>query len=256
MIRTIPNEMEWISQCVEEDDRHMHVSEYLLSGHRDEYVLIETGSSFEREQTIREITEGIGTGRLTAVLLTHSTLPHTENLGLINDMGDDIDIISATPNPTVTGLRNYTTNVQPKIMNQAREFAGLTFSFIDPLLTDIVASTWIYNHEYGILFTAEGLGHYHLPDHCALRSDEMNGGIGYNEIHSFHLDKLPYLELIDPEKLRKGFTVLFENFDIEYIAPIHGNIVVRGDIDEYLDRTMESATAMAQAWAGPNLFND
>jgi flavorubredoxin len=256
MITQIAPDVRWIGQCIDEKDRHMHVSQYLLRGDDGDHVLIDTGSTYRREETMADIERGLDGGRIAVVLLTHSTLPHTENLGLIDERWEDVDIVAATNNPTVTGLRNYAEGIEPKVLNEAREFAGRRFSFLDPLITDVVSSNWIYDHDAGILFTAEGLGHYHGPGECDLVSGEMTDGIAFEDVHAFQRDKLPFLKFVDPTKLQHGIDTLFGNLDVDTIAPIHGNPVVRDDIDEYLRRVGRSTERIAEDWSAPSASGD
>lgn len=251
MITQITDEITRISQCVPEGEKHVHVAQYLLEGDDDEHVLIDTGSTYKREEMVAELEEALGDGRLAGVLLTHSTLPHTENLKILDDKWDDLEIIAATNNPTVTGLRNYAEDTKPKLLNESKEFAGRRFSFLDPLLTDVVSSNWIYDHEAKMLVTAEGLGHYHDTDECALSSAEMAEGISFDNVHTFNQDKLPFMKAIDPQKLRQGFDTLFEIYDVDYLAPIHGNVVVKSDIDDYIEQTIRSAKQISDAWEPP-----
>lgn len=256
MRKELTPDVQWIGQCIDEKEKHMHVSQYLLRGDDDNHVLIDTGSMYRRKETIKDIREGLDGGRIAVVLLTHSTLPHTENLKLINEEWEDIEIIAATNNPTVAGLRNYAKGVKPKILNQAQEFASRRFHFLDPLVTDVVSSNWIYDHGAKTLFTAEGLGHYHDHEECNRTSKEMPDSITFENIHAFQQDKLPFLKFIDPSKLQRGFDTLFNNFDIDYIAPIHGNPVEREDIDQYLTRTLRSAERIADSWSTPSVTGD
>ncbi|MDX1746765.1 MAG: MBL fold metallo-hydrolase [Halobacteriales archaeon] len=256
MITHVTEGVTRISQCVPEGTKHVHVAQYLIEGENDEYVLVDTGSTYEREETLAEIEEAIGDGKLTTVLLTHSTLPHTENLKILDERWDDLEIIASTNNPTVAGLRNYAEHTKPKILNDSREFAGRRFSFLDPLITDVVATNWIYDHEAKMLVTAEGIGHYHDTDACALTSAEMEDGISAENVLSFNEDKLPFLKAVDPEKLRRGFEVVFDTYDVEFLAPIHGNVVVKADIERYIDETIRSVERIADAWELPESTAD
>lgn len=256
MITRVTDGVTRISQCVPEGEKHVHVAQYLFEGEDDEHVLVDTGSTHRREETIAELDEALDGGTLACVLLTHSTLPHTENLGLLDERWDDLEIVAATNNPTVAGLRNYAEGTKPKLLNDSRAFAGRRFSFLDPLLTDIVGSNWVYDHRAKVLVTAEGLGHYHDPDECGRTSAQMPDGVSAENVERFNRDKLPFLKAVDPEKLRAGFEALFGSYDVEYIAPIHGNVVVAEDIDEYVDRTVGSAERIAESWEPPRTTAD
>lgn len=243
MIREVADGIRWIHQCYETDDWHMHISQYLVEGDGG-YVLIDAGSDHRRGQAVGEIGDALGGDDLDAMVLTHSILPHTENVPRIEREWPGVEVISAANAPTVIGLPD----AQPKVLNDRREIAGERFSFMDPLLTDVVGSNWALHEPSGTLFTAEGVGHYHRPDDCDRTSSEMADGVPYEAIHSFHRDKLAFLGYVDPAKLRGGFESVLEGFDIERIAPMHGNPVDPGDVDGYVDRVIESAGEFAGDW--------
>lgn len=242
-----------LSQCVPDEDRQVHVAQYLFEGDDGESVLVDTGSTYGREEMVADLEDALDGGSLGAVLLTHSTLPHTENLDLLADRWPEMEVIAATNNPTVAGLRNYAERTKPKVLNESRTYAGRRFSFLDPLLTDVVSSNWLYEHEAKMLITAEGLGHYHDPGACADTSAAMADGIPYEYIHEFNRDKLPFLKAIDSAKLRDGFDALFDLYDVEWVAPIHGNAVARADIEDYIEKTIRSAGEIAEAWDPPQM---
>lgn len=256
MITQITDQVTRIGQCVPEGEKHVHVAQYLLEGDDNEFVLIDTGSTYKREEMVNDLEEALGGGELSGVLLTHSTLPHTENLKLLDEQWDDLEIIAATNNPTVTGLREYAEETKPKLLNESQQFAGRRFSFLDPLITDVVSSNWIYDHKAKLLVTAEGLGHYHDTDECSRTSATMPDGISFENVHAFNQDKLPFLKAIDPEKLRKGFDTLFDIYDVDFLAPIHGNVVEQGDIEDYISKTIRSGEQIAGDWEPPRTIAD
>lgn len=250
---SITNSLTWMGQCIETGSKHMHLSQYLVEGPPDKYVLVDAGAEFRRGDAVSMIRKCIGDGDLVAVLLTHSTLPHTEDLKRIYSEWPDVDVIGSTTNPAVTGLSNYAEDAEPKLQNETRSFGGQEFSFVDPLLTDVVASNWIYSHKTRTLFTAEGLGHYHHPSACSVTSNNIDGGIPFEMIHEFNQDKLPFLEYVDVGKLRSGFDTLFSRLDVRYIAPIHGNVVDPESIEEHLEQNLQSVEKIAAEWTGPSL---
>lgn len=216
----------------------MHISQYLIQ-HEGTGILIDAGSDHEEEMVEEILTQTEGKG-IDALLLTHSILPHIENVPHLQDEWDDLQVISSASLPELVGL-----DAETKIINRMEQIQGLEFSFIDPLLTDVVASNWIYSHETKTLFTAEGVGHYHSPEACSMTSTDL-GGIQLNSVHTFHEDKLPYLNYVDSKKLQAAFEYIFTEFDIECIAPIHGTPVMEDEIDNYLDLITESASAFNQ----------
>ena len=224
----------WLYKRFEIDGLLLHHSQYLVEAD-DGFVLIDAGEGHEEEMN-QVLNSGTGGDDLDTLLLTHSILPHTGNVESIREKWEDVVVVSAANVPELAGVFD----AEPKLLNSSTEIEGETFSFLDPLLTDVVASNWIYHHRSKILFTAEGVGHYHAPSQSSLTSDSMENGIEYEHIHKFNQDKLPYVHYLDPEKLRAGFDAVLEEFDVEYIAPIHGNPVASDDIDEYIDNILRS----------------
>lgn len=243
MIHTLDDDLAWIHQCYATDDWHMHTAQYLIGD--TPKVLIDAGSDHRRGEAIGEINEALAGADLDTLLLTHSILPHTENLPAIQAEWPDIEIIAATNAPTVVGLPDQ---AEPKVLNDRRTIVGETFSFLDPLLTDVVGSNWVLHEGSGTLFTAEGVGHYHHPNDCNRTSAGMPDGIPRDAIHAFHRDKLAFLGYVDPAKLRAGFMSILDSFEINRIAPMHGNPVEADDIHAYVERVIESAAEFAEAW--------
>lgn len=243
MIRELADGIQWISQCYEDGDRHMHLSQYVVG--TDRRVLVDAGTDHRRGRSVEEIEEALEGDRLEAVLLTHSILPHTENLPRIQAEWPDVDVLAATNAPAIVGLPD---EAEPKVLNDRRTVVGQPFSFLDPLLTDVVGSNWLLHEPTGTLFTAEGVGHYHLAGACADRSGDFADGISFEAVHGFHRDKLAFLGYLDPEKLRGGFESVLGEFDVEHVAPMHGNPIEAGDVDAYVDTVIESVETFREEW--------
>jgi len=242
MARLLTDDVHWIGNCHPDDGRHLHMSEYLVRGDEGT-VLVDSGSSHNREEIVAEVndlTDGAGPD---VVLLTHSTLPHTENVPAFEAEWGEIETIAATGRfPEIVGLPD----AEPRQLNQPVEFAGRPFTCIHPLLTDVTVSQWAFDHESGVLFTAEAFGHYHDPGTCDRTTAEMDGAIPRAHVDDFYMDKLPFVDLLDREKLGDAFGMLFDILDVSYVAPIHGNPVAAEDIDDYVDdvlRALEPPTA-------------
>lgn len=236
MARELVDDVHWIRNCHPDDGRHLHMSEYLLRDGTDT-ILVDSGSSHYREEIVSEVnrlTDGAGPD---VVLLTHSTLPHTENVPAFEDEWGETETIAATGRfPEVVGLPD----AEVRQLNQPVEFAGRPFTCIHPLLTDVTVSQWAYDHESGVLFTAEAFGHYHDAESCGQTSAEMEGGIPTEHIDDFYMDKLPFVDFLDREKLGDAFEMLFDILDVTYVAPIHGTPVAAEDIDDYVDDVMQA----------------
>ena len=232
----LTDRVQWICACHDFDGRHVHVSQYVVETEGGGHVLVDAGDGHAAEmvEAVEAGTDGDGPETL---MLTHSILPHTGNVEALRTEWDDLAVVSASNIPQLVGLPADTGT---KFINSTETIAGGTFTFLDPLLTDVVATNWVYSHDAETLFTAEGVGNYHDPGECTATSRER-GEIPFDDVHDFHRDKLPFLEFVDPEKLRAGFEAVFAELDVEWIAPTHGSPIHRSDIGSYLDSVVESA---------------
>lgn len=242
---TLADGVHWLSHCHEADDRHTHVSQYLLES-AGGFVLVDAGTGHP-DALLEQVRHVTGEAGLDALLLTHCILPHTRNVGPIRESFDDVDVVCPALIPPVVGLDE----ARPHVVNDTEAIAGDRFTFMDPLLTDVVVSSWIYHHPTGTLFTAEGVGHYHGPDECAHLSGDFEGGIPRERVAAFAADKLQFLEYVDASKLAVAFETLLDEYDVERIAPMHGNPIERDDVEPYLDRLVRSVeTGVAEAAGG------
>lgn len=236
MTTQLTDDVHWITNCHPDGGRHLHLSEYLIQG-ADGTVLVDSGSGQHDEAIVEEVnrlTDGAGPD---VVLLTHSTLPHTENVPRFESEWGEIETVAATGRfPEIVGLPDAT----PRQLNQPVEFAGRPFTCIHPLLTDVTVSQWVYDHESGVLFTAEAFGHYHDPGACTLTSAELDGGLPADHVAQFYADKLPFVDFLDCDALEDAFDMLFDILDISYVAPIHGNPVAAEDVPAYVDDVMRT----------------
>lgn len=236
MTRQLTEDVHWIDNCHPDGGRHMHVSEYLIRG-EDGTILIDSGSSHYADSIIEEtnaLTDGAGPD---VVILLHSTLPHTENVPAFEAEWGATETVAATGRfPEIVGLPTAT----PRQLNRPVEFGGRTFTCIHPLLTDVTVSQWVYDRESGVLFTAETFGHYHDPGRCELMSDEMEGSVPAEHIEAFYMDKLPFVDYLDHEKLANAIETMFDVLDVTYIAPAHGNPVAAADIEDYVEEVMRA----------------
>lgn len=227
--RDLGDHLEWLSTCHADQraDLHLHLSQYLVETTAG-YVLVDAGAGHGAA-----LADAVGSrvDSLDAVLLTHAILPHTGGLEALRETFPEATVVSTSPIPPAVGIED----AAPAVINDTETIAGDTFTFIDPLLTDVVVSTWIYHHESGTMFTAEGVGHYHAPEECRHRSVDYPDGIPVGHVHAFATDKLRFLEYVDPAKLRIAFERLREEYDVERFAPIHGNPVEGPDVEDYLE---------------------
>lgn len=233
----------WLSHCETDGERHLHFSEYLLEG-QDGYVLIDSGSALFRETIIEQVdtlTDGAGPD---VVVLAHQVLPHKENLPAFREVWGTFDVVTSVPRlgglDLIADVPGFTdiigvSGAKGTVLNRPRELAGREVTCMRPLLTDVTVSQWIYDREAGILFTAEGFGHYHGAGECDRTSSDFAKGFDTDSVAAFYRDKFTFLDQLDIDRARGAFEILLDRLDPTYVAPIHGNPVENEDIDVYLD---------------------
>jgi flavorubredoxin len=109
-------------------------------------------------------------------------------------------------------------------------------TFLESPLADIIFTTWPYDHETGVLFTADGFGLFHDPANCDRIFDTDLDGLTVDGLAEYHRHSLRWLELIDPSKLMAHLRQLLGERDISYVAPAHGPPIAGDLLPEYLDR--------------------
>lgn len=245
----ITETVSWLNECYEQStDRHEHVSVYLLE-EDGKYILVDSGSFYHRDAIVTQIEEATGGSGIDTLILSHSDYPHSANISTFREEWGDIDLIASCGSPEGQGLSNATRCT----IGGSMEVLGRQFSFIDPPLADRSHTTWIFDHRDGVLFTADGFGNIHHPGECELRSEDMEGMIEYEDIYQFHKETLVWLQYVDPMKLRTTLEEILFEYDIQYIAPIHGNPIVADDLDLYLDLLTKAAEQISNEYTVPSI---
>jgi flavorubredoxin len=235
--------VEWASHCYDHEGKHEHVSLYLLREGED-VVLVDSGSVYHREAITREIdaaTDGAGPD---AIVLSHSDYPHAANVSPLGADTDRVELVASSGAPDQQGLPD----ARKCEIGGRLDVKGRTFSFVDPPLADRSHTTWIYDHRDGVLFTADGFGNYHEPGECEYRSDGFADVTPTEAIYEYHRDNLVWLRYVDPGKIERTLDDIFESFDVNAVAPIHGNPIVGDDVTVYRDRLHAAITRIADEY--------
>lgn len=241
-------EVNWINECYKLDDTddegrnlHLHVSVYVIDGS----IVVDSGSFHHREEIlsgIRDITEE-DDGGVEALVLSHTDYPHSANVGVVAEEWEDVEIVSSAGAPSIQGLPESSVVCD---VGQTAEVAGRTLAFVDPPLADRSHTMWIHDVESGVLFTADGFGNRHLPGECDLTSVEFDDGISFDDVLRHHEETLAWLRYVDVEALRDSVESVFEEHDVEWVAPIHGNPIHKEDFDDYLEKLFDAASRVSE----------
>jgi len=238
--------VEWVHQCYDHEGRHEHVSLYLVRAPAGT-VLVDSGSFHHREAITAAVDDATGGDGPDAIVLSHSDYPHAANVDALGAAGDDVDLVASSAAPAQQGLPDARKcDIGGSLTIQGREF-----SFVDPPLADRSHTTWIYEHGDGVLFTADGFGHYHDPGRCDALSGAFDDGIPEDDVLAYHRDNLVWLRYADPAKVTRALDAIFEAFDVRAVAPIHGNPIEGADLATYRERLHAAMRRIAASYDVP-----
>lgn len=243
----LTDDVYWIEECYDLGDQHRHVSVYVVEDDQGN-VLVDTGSFYHRDGITAGIREATDDAGVDTIILSHSDYPHSANVDEFDVEGGDVELVASSGAPAAQGLPDAT---KCEIGGEM-EILGRSFSFIDPPLADRSHTTWIYDYDARVLFTADGFGNRHRPGECIYTSQDFDDGIDSEEIYEFHRDELVWLRYVNPEKLRTALDSIFEEYPIEYVAPIHGNPIAGEDLDAYLDDLSAAAERISDEYTIPS----
>lgn len=241
MAVTIAPGVHWLPHWFEQADRRMHLSTYLIECSQGN-VLIDTGANIHEAGIVSDVTEVVGEAGIDTIILTHSTLEHTANIDAFETRWSDVETIASTTAPDVMG----TPTASAWRLGQTTDIRGDEFSFLEPLLTDNVFTVWVYHAPSGVLFTSEAFGRYHTEGYSEtspLRIDDDPGA--FANVFKYCTDRLEFLKFVETGEIASRVDEMFEEVDVDLIAPAHGNPLAVDDVDEYFELLDDVSTALA-----------
>ncbi|WP_129115344.1 MBL fold metallo-hydrolase [Halegenticoccus tardaugens] len=243
MTVSLTDSITWLNESIAHGDLNEHVSVYLIETESGN-IVVDSGSVHHRESISEQLQDATDDEGLDAIILSHSDYPHSGNIGEFRERWGGVELIASSGSPEIQGLQDATKCT----IGESMDVLGRTFSFIDPPLADRSHTTWIYDHVSGVLFTADGFGNYHRPKEEDYTSADFDDVTPFEQIYRYHRDNLVWLRYVDPEKLHEALDAAFDQFEISYIAPIHGNPIVGSDRDTYLDRLIRASDRIASEY--------
>lgn len=243
-------DLQWVSQCFDREEPHVHVSLYLLRG-GDETTLIDTGSHHHLTDIDSDLAELEATGHLGEgvdnVVLTHGDLPHIDNARRFKDRWGS-RIVSPSAKPAKENIGDL--DIDRCIRGEEMVIGNRRCTFTEPILADRWNSVWMYDYPSATLFTADGFGCTHSPDRCTTVIDGAAAFPEVEELARYNLENLPWIQYIDVEKLSRAVDGLLDRFEIEVLASTHGNPVVGAEVVEaYIDeRFLPACEAVRESY--------
>lgn len=236
--------VEWVAEAIQlPDGRMQHVSVYLVRTPGGN-IIIDSGSFYHLDSIRERLTQAVGSEGVQALILSHSDYPHSANIRPFREVWGDFEIVASCGNADVQGLP-YATRSR---IGGSLDVCGRTFRFLDPPLADRSHTSWIYDTESKVVFTADGFGIVHEKGHTDHTSRDYTDGIPYRAVHDFHEAALVWLRYADPELLAQTFDRLFEANPVSWVAPVHGAPIASEHLPAYLVHLKATVRSMVEAY--------
>lgn len=240
------DDVRWIDECYGFPGGHHHIAVYLIR-HGEEYILVDAGAAEHRADIESRIDRITGEADPSAMILTHSDLPHVANVKAFRERWDlelHSSFAGSASSPEALGMGPA--NVCS--LGETKRVLGRRFSFPWPPLVDAAHSMWIFDHATGTMFMAD-VGHYHRPGSCTAVWDGSDWDVDVELVVDYLRDALPFVHFLDPEKVAGAFERLLDEYEVRCLAPIHGNPVVgERNVEAYVSRYVEAIAQIGEEY--------
>jgi len=258
-VRAITPDIFWITHCLGELAKDYYAEYFALlpsaadySGRRivdypfsaflirdEKSLLIDTLAPRQQANLLRAVEFCLGGQALDYIWISHVELPHAGNTPALQRRYPQAQIVAAAEGEhyALHGL----TEVLLVAPGQTIELGRHSLETVDALFVDHGLSMWAYERRSGMLFTADWGHNLHEParDECLMFLDEMEAG-GYSR--ALHQDdvrvnawfQFPWLRWTNPEEIAQAVEQLFRRYNVQILAPSHGN-VIRRDVSQYVE---------------------
>lgn len=98
-----------------------------------------------------------------------------------------------------------------------------------------------------MLFSLDGFCYYHRPDEEGKYSTELADGIRYEDVKDYYEEMLLWLKYADPDALIDALQEFITEYNIEIVAPAHGNPIAAADLDSYTEHISVAVNEIAQS---------
>jgi flavorubredoxin len=205
-------------------------------------VVIDTGSHYNRSN----LRERVETADAAAVIMSKAHLPHAANVHALQSEYD-LTIITSGKATEILGL----SEAEVGTVGATMTVAGDRFTFVKPPLKDIPHSAWIYAHDQRTLFSADGFGCYHRPGDCERLAGDFADGLSSERLAEYHRDTLVWLRYADADAVNNEIDALFEEQDIECVAPNHGHPILGEELPGYRERMRSVIRTLCKEFEPP-----
>ena len=248
MNRNVIGDVYQIGECVQGDGKHEAVRVYVMLNEGNP-ILIDCGSQLHRTEIMSELDVLLDGMTPKYIFLTHSELPHSGNLRKIVERWPDIQVIVSIVLLKYIEIAPIMPLEQIVAIHPGtkRVFAGRELHFVNALLKDQPGSQWIYDPKTGTMFTGDGFGYYMPSGSDEAFSDEAGSTFDPALFHDYHYDAFRFLRWTVPAKLNAAMDELFDLYDVDVLAPTHGN-AFRGQIPTHVEQLKTTLTDISNAY--------
>jgi flavorubredoxin len=241
--RTLTEDVTWVYDSHPVDDgRQIHSSLHLIESDEGT-LLINSGDHDLRDEfkaRILEVTDGAG---VDAIFAQESHIPNSANVSAFRREWD-ADIIFPGGASPIHGFPE----VEQWPQYGTETLYGRTFDLTRGPLLDLPHTTWIFDRQSGVLFSLDGFCYYHRSGEEGLFSNELPDGIRYEDVKDYYSEMLLWLKYADPDKLLANLAEVIDEYDIEFVAPAHGNPISADDLDQYMAHIRQAVTEIAESY--------
>jgi hypothetical protein len=204
-------------------------------------TLIDTGPAFHEAQVTEQLRRALPPQARLSVFLTRAEYEGIGNLGAVHAAVGVDDLFSGgVPNifdgyAEVPGFaemwnrRTYISRIPPTASPAIGDSRRLHM-LAAPLR--VLATYWAYDNLTRTLFTSDVFGH----TDCATASGSpviervSDDSSNYESVRAHVLAKFPWLAFGRVQTIRDALSAVFEKYEVEIIAPMHGSVLKGGEV--------------------------
>lgn len=107
------------------------------------------------------------------------------------------------------------------------DLGAFEVEFHRPHIADHAFTTWMTERTTETLFPIDGLGFLHPDSKCIAFADEFDHEVTVEQLYRFHSRAFPWMQFVDPAKMRAAADEMWDQYSPAMVAPAHGSVVRR-----------------------------
>jgi len=215
-----------------ETELHYQQVAYLVADDRS--LLYDTLTPMSEEAILGHLDDVLGDDGLDYLVVSHPEANHAGNAGAILDAYPDATLVASARgvHHELFGLTEEDAFVED---GDTLDLGDHTVKFVKPYFLDHAMTTWMYEETTGTVFTADFMGADHMDGECLHFVDEMKYDLTESQLERFNGMAFVWFRVADPETVNEAIDEFLDAFDIEMIAPAHGQ-TIRTEPERYVEK--------------------